>query len=214
MSPVRGGGGTTDGRSAWLAEMEEKYLSPTFALIEGASLREVIDYLRCGTERVEMMSAEEAVTRIEHGVDLVGLGSVREFVFAVEAIGMTFAVPAVLRDLSKEGRCLSLTLGNEGVNSLRYAVGGDVVAYEQDAMDVIAPLRPNDERWNPLWNEALAGFRREQATGEHLLMLTEKITGVAPEASWISEPLATVRVPSSRFSENPAAWDDPRIDHE
>ncbi|MBM7088960.1 hypothetical protein JTP67_10485 [Streptomyces sp. S12] len=92
--------------------------------------------------------------------------------------------------------------------------GGTTDGTSADVMHVIAPLRPNDERWNPSWNEALAGFQEEQATGEHLLMLTEKITGVAPEASWISEPLATVRVPSSRFSENPAAWGDPRVDHE
>lgn len=102
----------------------------------------------------------------------------------------------------------------ESVNSFRYAVGGDVVAYEQDATDFISPLRPDDERWNPSWNEALAGFQGEQARGEHLLMLTERVTGVAPDASWISEPLATIKVPSSKFFENPAAWEFPRIDHE
>lgn len=193
-------------RSDWLAEMEDKYLSPTFSLIEGTDLREVISYLQGDGRGVEMMSAEEAVSRVESDIDLVGLGKVREFVFTVESIGLNLAVPAVLRSLSKKGRCLSLTLSNEGVNSFRYAVGGDLVAYEQDVTETISPLRVNDERWNPSWSESLAKFKGAKDSGEHLLMLTERVTGVALDASWTSEPLATIRVPSSRFLEDPKAW--------
>ncbi|GGN90580.1 hypothetical protein GCM10011579_086580 [Streptomyces albiflavescens] len=200
----------SDRRFDWFYGLEEDYLYPTISVIEGSDHKEVMRILGVGGAEPEAMTAREALENVTRNVELVGLGEDCGLIFTVEAIGSTLAVPGVLRDISRDGRCVSVSFSSEGVHSFHYAVNGELVSYEFDAEETVTPLRPGDPRWNPVWSEVPNGVDDEEVDrGVHLLALVEQIMGLAPKEQWLSERLQTLCIPSSVRFQNTPAWDIP-----
>ncbi|MFI9599963.1 hypothetical protein ACIHCX_08780 [Streptomyces sp. NPDC052043] len=197
-------------RFEWFYGLEQDYLYPTISVIEGPVREEVMRVLGVQGNESERLNAREALESVTRDVELIGLGEDSGLLFTVESNGSTLAVPGVLRKISRKGRCVSVSFSSEGVHSFHYAVNGELVAYEFDAQDAMAPLRVADPRWNLGWSEVPAGFGGEDMRrGVHLLALVEQITGLASKECWLRERLQMLSVASSiRFQDTPA-WDIP-----
>ncbi|GAA2774073.1 DUF6461 domain-containing protein [Kitasatospora cinereorecta] len=199
-----------DDRFDWIDEEEGFY--PVLTLVEGITEDEVLRRFGGDPGAARLLVAEEIYDlqpqypgRRGH----VGVGTVDNVVFALEVVGSTGAVPGVLRDLSRGGRCFGLLLGISGGDRVFYAVDGDLVVYEEPSGPV-TPLREGDARWDPSWCAGLIDITDPtEFWGPKLFLLAERVTGVTIERSWFTRPLRTAEVPDSSAYMNTAAWDIP-----
>ncbi|MEV8425190.1 hypothetical protein [Streptomyces niveus] len=197
-------------RFEWFYGLEENYVYPTISIVEGTDRKEISRILGGNGIASEEMTVSQAGQKMTRDDDAIGLGEDSGLVFTVEALSSVLAVPGVLRDISRNGRCVSTRFSIEGVSSFHYAVRGELVAYEFDVEDVVLPLQNSDPRWNAAWSESPADFDDDEiAYGVQLLALTERIMGLAPQESWFSNQLETIFIPASFRSENEAYWDIP-----
>jgi hypothetical protein len=139
----------------------------------------------------------------------VGVGTVGGVVYALETVGSTGAVPGVLRDLSRGGRCLGLMLDINGGDTVHYAVDGDLIVYEEP-YGLVTPLRDSDARWEPAWCAGLIDVTDPtEIWGPKLFLLAERLMGVTIERSWFTQPRRTAEAADPAASMNTPAWDIP-----
>ncbi|MFJ8443394.1 hypothetical protein [Kitasatospora griseola] len=139
----------------------------------------------------------------------VGVGTVGDVVFAVEFVGSTGAVPGVLRDLSRGGRCFGLKFGISGGDWVHYAVDGDLVVYEEP-WGPVNPLQKGDARWDATWCADLIDVTDPtESWGLKLFLLAEHVMNVTVERSWFVQPLRTAELPDLAAVRNTSAWDIP-----
>ncbi|MFV0134048.1 DUF6461 domain-containing protein [Streptomyces sp. HMX87] len=193
------------GQYSWISELEEKYVVPTISLIQGVECDEVIRRLGGDPAAVRSLTAVEAVELADDS-ELVGVGQTGNTVYTIESVGYVAAVPGVVRDLSRGGRCFSVRFDVNGADSVHYAVDGDLVVYEEHDGPV-NPLRPDDPRWRTSWCDGL--LDSEGRWGPNILALAEKVMGVPVQGSWFSEPLMTVELPSASSYVGTPYWDIP-----
>ncbi|MHA6762469.1 DUF6461 domain-containing protein [Streptacidiphilus sp. PAMC 29251] len=198
-----------ENRFAWVDEEDGFY--PIFTLVEGATEDEVIQCLGGDLRAVRPLTADEIYElQPSHGHrPFVSVGTAGGVVFALELVGSTGAVPGVLRDLSRGGRCFGLSLDINGGDRVHYAVDGHLVVY-QEPWGAITPLRDGDSRWNPAWCEELIDVADPtESWGLELFLLAERVMGTVIEQAWFTQPLRTVDLPDAvRFSNTPH-WDIP-----
>ncbi|GAA1234219.1 hypothetical protein GCM10009665_25600 [Kitasatospora nipponensis] len=199
-----------DDRFDWIDEEEGFY--PVLTLVEGVAEDEVIRRFGGDPRSARLLVADE-IYDLQPGHQghrgHVSVGTVGGVVFALEVVGSTGAVPGVLRDMSRGGRCFGLLLGINGDDSVQYAVDGDLVVHEEP-YGPVTPLREGDVRWNPAWCTGLVDV--EDSTefwGPKLFLLAERVMGVTIERSWFSRPLRTAEIPYSGIFMNTPAWDIP-----
>ncbi|MER7849355.1 DUF6461 domain-containing protein [Kitasatospora sp. NPDC096077] len=199
-------------RFAWVDELEEDYILPTVAVIAGVGRDEVIRRLHGDPETGRLLTARQAAdetARTDRDEDLVGIGMVGDLVFVVEAGGYTTAIPGVLRDLSRGGRCFSVQIDINGGDTVHYAVDGELVVHEEHHGPV-NPLRAGDPRWDAEWCQGLIDVSDEtEIWGVKIFALMERVTGAAVHPSWFTEPLDTFAVPPAFGYANTPAWDMP-----
>ncbi|PJN28109.1 DUF6461 domain-containing protein [Kitasatospora sp. CB02891] len=199
-----------DDRFDWIDEEEGFY--PVLTLVEGTAEDEVIRRFGGDPGTARLLVADEIYdlqpSRPGHRGH-VGVGTVGRVVFALEVVGSTGAVPGVLRDLSRGGRCFGILLGINGDDRVHYAVDGDLVVHEEPHGPV-TPLREGDARWNPAWCTGLIDVEDPtEFWGPKLFLLAERVMGVTIERSWFSQPLRTAEIPYSAIFMNTPAWDIP-----
>ncbi|MFF2012944.1 DUF6461 domain-containing protein [Streptomyces sp. NPDC058195] len=199
-------------RFAWIDELEEDYLLPTVAVVAGVGRDEVIRRLRGAPEsgrRLTVRQAADETARVDRDVDLVGIGMFGDLVFVVESAGYTTAIPGVLRDLSRGGRCFSVQIDINGGDTVHYAVDGELVVYEEH-YGPVHPLRAGDPRWDAEWCQGLIDTSDEtELWGVKIFALMERVMGAAVHPSWFTEPLDTFAVPVASGYANTPAWNMP-----
>jgi hypothetical protein len=190
---------------SWISELEEEYIVPTISLIEGVESDDVIRRLGGDPAATRSLTAAEALELADDS-EFVGVGQVGNIAYTIESIGYVAAVPGVVRDLSRGGRCFSVRFDVNGADSVHYAVDGDLVVYEEHDGPVNS-LRADDPRWRTSWCDGL--LDAEGRWGANILALAEKVMGVPIQQSWFIEPLRTVELPPvSRYVDTPY-WDIP-----
>ncbi|MFE7243643.1 DUF6461 domain-containing protein [Streptomyces sp. NPDC057580] len=199
-------------RFAWIDELEEDYILPTVALVAGVGRDEVIRRLHGDPEAGRLLTARQAAdetVRADRDEDLVGVGTVGDLVFVLEASGYTTAIPGVLRDLSRGGRCFSVQIDINGGDSVHYAVDGELVVFEEH-WGQVNPLRAGDPRWDAEWCRGLIDVDDEtEIWGVKIFALMERVMGTTVHPSWFTEPLDTFAIPpASSYADTPA-WDVP-----
>lgn len=199
-----------ENRFAWVDEEDGFY--PVLTFVEGATEDEVIQCLGGDLRAVRLLTADEIYDlQPSHGLHrhrpFVSVGTAGSVVFALELVGSTGAVPGVLRDLSRGGRCFGLLLDINGGDRVQYAVDGHLVVY-QEPRGAITPLREGDSRWNQAWCEGLIDVADPtQSWGLDLFLLAERVMGIVIERSWFTQPLRTVELPDAIGSSNTPHWD-------
>ncbi len=193
------------GEFSWISELEEDYIVPTISLIEGVDRDEVIRRLGGDPVATRSLTALEAVELADDS-EFVGVGQVGSTAYTIESVGYVAAVPGVVRDLSRGGRCFSVRFDVNGADSVHYAVDGDLVVYEEHDGPVNS-LRADDPRWRTSWCDGL--LDAEGRWGVNILALAEKVMGVTVQRSWFSEPLMTVELPSAARYAGTSYWDIP-----
>ena len=201
-----------EARFAWVDELvdelEEDYIMPTVALVEGVGEDEVIRRLGGIPDSSRPMTVLEALEFDEETRDLVGVGSMGGLVFIVEN-SFTTLVPGILRELSKGGRAFSVSIDANGGDSMGYAVGGDLVVFEEH-WGPIHPLRGDDPRWDPQWCRGLINVEDEtEIWGVKIFALVERVMGGTVQPHWFTHPLRTVEVPAASGYANTSAWNVP-----
>lgn len=194
------------GRFSWISELEEDYIVPTISLIEGVDRGEVIRRLGGDPAVTRSLTVLEAVELDADDSEFVGVGRMGNITYTIESIGYVAAVPGVVRDLSRGGRCFSVRFDVNGADSVHYAVDGDLVVYEEH-YGVVNSLRPDDPRWEASWCDGL--FDAEGRWGSNILTLAERVMGVPVQRSWFSQPLMTVELPSASRYVDTSHWDVP-----
>jgi len=199
-----------DDRFDWIDEEEGLY--PVLTLVEGVSEDETIRRFGGDPAATRALVADEIYglqpNRPGHRGH-VGVGTVGKVVFALEVVGSTGAVPGVLRELSRGGRCFGLLLGVNGDDRVHYAVDGDLVVYEE-AYGPVTPLREGDVRWDPGWCVGLVDVSDPAGLWcSRLFLLAERVMSVTIDRSWFSRPLRTAEIPGSATFSNSSAWDIP-----
>ncbi|MFJ3706187.1 MULTISPECIES: DUF6461 domain-containing protein [Streptomyces] len=199
-----------DDRFDWIDEEDGLY--PVLTLVEGVTEEEVLRGFGGDPEATRLLAAEEIYDLQPRNLDRrdhVGVGTVGDTVFALEVVGSTGAVPGVLRNLSRGGRCFGLLLGISGGDRVFYAVDGDLVVYEEP-YGPVTPLREGDARWDPFWCAGLIDVTDPtEFWGLKLFLLAERVMGVTIERSWFTRPLRTAEVPDPLAYMNTPAWDIP-----
>ncbi|WP_051969156.1 DUF6461 domain-containing protein [Kitasatospora azatica] len=198
-----------DGRFDWVDEEDGFY--PILTLIEGVAEDEVIKRFGGDLEAARLLTADEIYDlQPRHGHSpFVSVGTANGVLFALEVVGSTGAVPRVLRDLSRGGRCFGLLLDVNGGDRVHYAVDGDLVVY-QEPRGTLTPLRAGDSRWSPAWYEGLSDATDPAALcGSKLFLLTERVMQTVIEPAWFTQPLRTVELPDTIRFINTPAWDIP-----
>lgn len=194
-----------DGELSWISELEEDYIVPTISLIEGVDRGEVIRRLGGDPAVTRNLTAPEAAELADDS-EFVGVGQTGNFCYTIESVGYVAAVPGVVRDLSRGGRCFSVRFDVNGADSVHYAVDGDLVVYEEHD-GTVHSLRADDPRWRTSWCDGL--LDAEGRWGANILALAERVMGVAVRRSWFSEPLTTVELPSAARYGGTSYWDIP-----
>ncbi|MBA4861339.1 hypothetical protein H1V43_08040 [Streptomyces sp. PSKA54] len=194
------------GRFSWIAELEEDYIVPTISLIEGADREEVIRRLGGDPAVTRSLTALEAVELDVDDSEFVGVGRTGNITYTMESIGYVAAVPGVVRDLSRGGRCFSVRFDVNGADSVHYAVDGDLVVYEEHD-GVVNSLRSDDPRWDTSWCDGL--LDAEGRWGSNILALAERVMGVSVQRSWFKESLMTAELPSASRYAGTSHWDIP-----
>ncbi|WP_370120732.1 DUF6461 domain-containing protein [Streptacidiphilus sp. MAP12-33] len=195
-------------RFAWMDDLEEDYILPAIAVVAGVPQDEVIRRLHGDLGAGRRLTAKQAADETVHvgrSEDLVGVGTVGDLVFVVEASGYTTAIPGVLRDLSRGGRCFSVQIDINGGDSVHYAVDGELVVFEEH-WGPISPLRAGDPRWETEWCRGLIDVEDEtEIWGMKIFALMERVMGATVHPSWFTEPLDTYAVPlASGYARTPA----------
>lgn len=198
------------GEFSWISELEEDYIVPTISLIEGVDRDEVIRRLGGDLAATRSLTALEAV-ELADDAEFVGVGHMGNITYTIESIGYVTAVPGVVRDLSRGGRCFSVRFDVNGADSVHYAVDGDLVVYEEHDGPVNS-LRADDPRWPASWRDG--PLDAEGRWGASILALAEKVMGVPVQRSWFSEPLMTVELPSAARYAGTSYWDIRSADQE
>jgi hypothetical protein len=129
-------------RFAWIDDLEEDYISPTVAVLAGVARDQAIRRRHGDPQASRLLTVRQAadeMARDDRDQDLIGVGTVGDLVFAVEAGGHTTAIPGALRALSQGGRCFSVQIDIDGGDRVHYAVDGEVVVYEEHCGPVHLP---------------------------------------------------------------------------
>ncbi|MFB7651476.1 MULTISPECIES: DUF6461 domain-containing protein [unclassified Streptomyces] len=195
----------TGGEFSWIFELEEDYIVPTISLIEAVDRDDVIRRLGGDSAATRSLTALEALELADDS-EFVGVGQTGSIAYTIESIGYVAAVPGVVRDLSRGGRCFSVRFDVNGADSVHYAVDGDLVVYEEYDGPVNA-LRADDPRWRVSWCDGL--LDAEGRWGAKILALAERVMGIPVRRSWFSEPLMTVALPSASRYVGTSYWDIP-----
>jgi hypothetical protein len=196
-------------RFAWVDELEHDYIVPTVALIEGIDEDEVIRRLGGDPSASRTLTVQQAVELVgddhrEKG--MIGVGTLNNIVHTIEGIGYVGAIPAVVRDLSRGGRCFSMLIDINGGDSIHYAVDGELVVSEEHG-GPINPLHPNDPRWDPTWCHGLIDMEDPgDIWGTRIFALAERVMGTAVLRSWFTDPLRIVEVPTGSSYGTTDAW--------
>ncbi|GAA1091186.1 MULTISPECIES: DUF6461 domain-containing protein [Kitasatospora] len=197
-------------RFGWTAEEDDFH--PVLTLIEGITEDEVIRRFGGAPDAAGPLSLDEIHGRqpeYPERRDHVGVGTVGGVVFALEFVGWTGAVPGVLRDLSRGGRCFGIHLDVHGRSTVHYAVDGGLVVHEE-AYGPVTPLREGDTRWDPAWCDGLIDVTDPtEFWGPKLFLLAERVMGTTIERPWFTGPLRTAEIPNAEVFENTPAWDIP-----
>jgi hypothetical protein len=199
-------------RFAWIDELEEDYILPTIAVVAGVGRDDVIRRLQGDHSSPRSLTARQAADEAVHrdrDEDLVGVGTVGDLVFVVEASGYTTAIPGIVRDLSHGGRCFSVSIDINGGDRVSYAVDGSLVVFEEH-WGPIHPLREDDARWDPEWCRDLIDLEDEsEIWGVKIFALMDRVMGGSADPSWFSQPLDTFAIPCAASYMNTPAWDVP-----
>ncbi|WP_053640281.1 MULTISPECIES: DUF6461 domain-containing protein [unclassified Streptomyces] len=199
-----------DDRFDWTDEEDGFY--PVLTLIEGITEDEVIRRFGGNASATRLLASEEVhdlQPEYPDRRDHVSVGTAGDVVFALEVVGWTGAVPGVLRDLSRAGRCFGLHLDINGGDTVHYAVDGDLVVYEEP-YGPVTPLREGDTRWDPAWCAGLIDVTDPtEVWGPKLFLLAERVMGVTIERSWFTQPLRTAEISGSAAFTDTPAWHIP-----